>query len=138
MGCCINDRTVDLRIFSPWTLHTWQKNTQIHCPIIDAAPKAATVTNIRRAVAGSCSFPTVQKSCQELLQKGNRKRRPKIHYFSRLSPSYAISPIAQATLELHFSVARYGGLRLSFHDITEYLRGLVSLYDRPIIVVSEY
>ena len=94
------------------------------------------MTNIRHAVAGSCSFPTVQKSCQELLQKENRKRRPKIHYFSRLSnvsDSYAISPIAQATLELHFSVTGYGGLRLSFRAITKYLRGLVSVYERPII-----
>ena len=32
------------------------------------------------------------------------------------------------------SVAGYGGLRLSFHGITEYLHGLVSVYERPIIV----
>ena len=37
------------------------------------------------------------------------------------------------TLELHFSVAGYGGLRLPFRGITEYLRGLVSVYERPII-----
>ena len=37
------------------------------------------------------------------------------------------------TLELHFSVAGYGGLRLPFRGKTEYLRGLVSVYERPII-----
>ena len=36
-------------------------------------------------------------------------------------------------LELHFSVAGYGGLRLPFRGITEYLRGLVSVYERPIM-----
>ena len=50
-----------------------------------SAPKAATGTNTRRAAAGSCSFQTVLKSCRELLQKGSRKRRPKTHYFIRLS-----------------------------------------------------
>ena len=39
------------------------------------------MTKIRREAAGSCSFPTVQKSCRELLQGGNRKRRPKILFF---------------------------------------------------------
>ena len=33
-----------------------------------STPKAATVTNIKYA-AGSCGYPTVQKSCQEFLQK---------------------------------------------------------------------
>ena len=36
-------------------------------------------------------------------------------------------------LELHFSVAGYGGICLSFRGITEYLRDLVSVYERPII-----
>ena len=40
------------------------------------------MTKIRREAAGSCSFPTVQKSCRELLQGGNRKRRLKIHFFA--------------------------------------------------------
>jgi len=44
-----------------------------------SAPEAATTTNIRHAAAGSCSFPTVQKSCRRMLQRRNRKRRPKIH-----------------------------------------------------------
>ena len=30
-----------------------------------SAPKAATGMNIRHAAAGSCSFPTVLKSCRE-------------------------------------------------------------------------
>ena len=37
------------------------------------------------------------------------------------------------TLELHFLVTGYGGLRLPFHDITQYLCGLVTVYERPII-----
>jgi len=37
------------------------------------------------------------------------------------------------TLELHFLVARYGGLRLPFRGITGYLHGLVSVNERPII-----
>ena len=37
------------------------------------------------------------------------------------------------TIELHFSVAGYGGLHLPFSGITQYLRGLVSVYERPII-----
>ena len=37
------------------------------------------------------------------------------------------------TLEPHFSVAGYGGPRLPFRGITEYLCGLVSVYERPII-----
>ena len=77
------------------------------------------VTNIRLAAAGSCSFPTVQKPCQELLWKRNRKQRPKILYFSRLSnvsDSYANCRQRKLglTLELHFSVAGYGGLCLPF------------------------
>ena len=36
-------------------------------------------------------------------------------------------------LELHFSVARYGRLRLPFRGITGYLDGLVSVYEHPII-----
>ena len=36
-------------------------------------------------------------------------------------------------LELHLSVAGYGGLSLPFHGITGYLHGLVSVYERPII-----
>ena len=36
-------------------------------------------------------------------------------------------------IELHFSVAGYGGLHLPFSGITQYLRGLVSVYERPII-----
>ena len=36
-------------------------------------------------------------------------------------------------LELHFSVASNGGLRLPFRGITGYLHGLVSVYERPII-----
>ena len=101
-------------------------------------PKAATVTNIRRAAAGSCSFPIVQKSCRELLQKRNRKRRPKIHYFSRLSnvsDCYANRPQRKRglTLELHFSVAGCGRFRLPFRGTTEYMRGLVSVYECPII-----
>ena len=38
-----------------------------------------------------------QESCRELLQGGNRKRRPKIHFFCRLSKfsdCYANSPSA--------------------------------------------
>ena len=31
------------------------------------------------------------------------------------------------------SIAGYGGLRLSFHGITQYLRSLVFVYERPII-----
>ena len=38
-------------------------------------------TNIKRAAAGSCGFPTVLQFCRELLQKGSRKRRPKTQYF---------------------------------------------------------
>ena len=95
-------------------------------------------TNIRRAAAGSCSLPTVLKSCQELLQKGSRKRRPKTHYFIRLSYGpklYVNRPLhkRRLTIELHFSVAGYGGLHLPFSGITQYLRGLVFVYERPII-----
>ena len=36
-------------------------------------------------------------------------------------------------LELHLSVAGYGGLSLPFRGITGYLHGLVSVYERPII-----
>ena len=95
-------------------------------------------TNIRRAVAGSCSLPTVLKSCRELLQKGSRKRRPKTHYFIRLSYGpklYVNHPLHKRglTIELHFSVAGYGGRHLPFSGITQYLRGLVSVYERPII-----
>ena len=41
-----------------------------------SVPKATTVTNTRRAAAGSCIFPTVRKSCRKFLQERNRKRRP--------------------------------------------------------------
>ena len=40
------------------------------------------------------------------------------------------------TLELHFSVAGYGGHRLPFHGITVYLHGLVSVFKRPIVAGS--
>ena len=97
-------------------------------------------TNIRRAAARSrsCSLPTVLKSCRELLQKGSRKRRPKTHYFIRLSYGpklYVNHPLHKRglTIELHFSVAGYGGRHLPFSGITQYLRGLVSVYERPII-----
>ena len=43
-----------------------------------------------------------------------------------------IAPLIGLTLELHFSVGRYTGLRLPFRGITEYLHGLVS-YECPII-----
>ena len=36
-------------------------------------------------------------------------------------------------LELHFSVAGYGGLRLPFRGITGYLHGSVSVYKCQII-----
>ena len=66
------------------------KTTKIYYPIIwgsnplnirqhPSASEAATTTNIKRAAAGSCSFPMVQKSCRKMLQRRNRKRRPKIH-----------------------------------------------------------
>ena len=47
--------------------------------------KAATVTNIRRAAAGSCSFQTVQKFCWKMLHKRNRKQCPRNTIHSRLS-----------------------------------------------------
>ena len=50
-----------------------------------SAHKAATGTNVKRAAAGSCSFPTVLKCSRELHQKGSRKRRPKTKLFIRLS-----------------------------------------------------
>ena len=58
-----------------------------------------------------------------------------ISRLSNVSDSYANLPWRKRglTLQLHFSVAGYGRLRLSFHGITEYLRGLVSVYERPII-----
>ena len=67
-----------------------RKTTKIYCPINEvathstfqrhpSAPKAAMVTIIGRAAAGSCSSPVVQKSCRKMLQRRNRKRRPKIH-----------------------------------------------------------
>ena len=71
-------------------------------------PLAATGTlNIRRVAAGSCSFPTVVKSCRELLQKGSRKRRPKTQYFIRLSnvPKFYVNRSQRKrglTIELHF------------------------------------
>ena len=37
------------------------------------------------------------------------------------------------TIELHFLVAEYGGLHLPFRGITQYLRGLASVYERLII-----
>ena len=37
------------------------------------------------------------------------------------------------TIELHFSVAGYGGFHLPFSGIAQYLRGLVFVYERPII-----
>ena len=37
-----------------------------------------------------------------------------------------------------FSVAGCGGFRLPFLGITEYMRGLVSVYQRPISLVSEF
>ena len=78
------------------------------------------------------------KSSRELLQKGSRKRRPKTQYFIRLSygpKCYVNRPYRKRglTIELHFSVAGYGGLHLPFSGITQYLRGLVSVYERPII-----
>ena len=36
-------------------------------------------------------------------------------------------------IELHFSVVGYGGLHIPFSGITQYLRGLVSMYERLII-----
>ena len=66
-----------------------------------SAPKAATVTNIRCAAAGSCSFPTVQNSCQELLQKGNRKRRPKCIILAdyRIFRTVTPTPLAQVGID---------------------------------------
>ena len=98
--------------------------------------KSVTVMNIR--CAGFCYFPTVQKSCQELLQKKNRKQCLKIHYFNRLSnvPNFYANHLyckRGLTIELHFSVAGYGGLHLPFSGTTQYLRSLVSVYERPII-----
>ena len=105
-----------------------------------ATPLSTQGSYIRRAAAGSCSLPTVLKSCRELLQKGSRKRCPKTHYFIRLSYGpklYINRPLHKRglTIELHFSVAGYGGLHLPFHGITQYLRGLyiVSVYECPII-----
>ena len=45
------------------------------------------------------------------------------------------SPLAQAGIDdrAPFLVAGYGRLHLPFSGITQYLRGLVSLYERPII-----
>ena len=42
------------------------------------------------------------------------------------------------TIELHFSVAGYAGLHLPFSGVTQYLRCLVAVYERPIFAVSEY
>ena len=44
-----------------------------------------------------------------------------------------LSASRELTIELHFSVAGYGGLKLPFNGITQYLRGLVSMYERLII-----
>ena len=82
---------------NPLSDHWWSNplNFRQH----PSAPKAATGTNIRRAAAGSCSLPTVLKSCRELLQKGSRKRRPKTHYFIRLSYGPKLSPLPQAEID---------------------------------------
>ena len=84
----------------------------------------------------ACSSRVLQLSNSTKIGKWH----PKIHYFSRLSnvsDCYAdrIQRKRGLTLELHFSVARtgYGGLRVPFYGITEYLRSLVSVYERPII-----
>ena len=67
-----------------------RKTTKIYCPIIEGAtrstfqrhpstPNAVMTTNIKRAAAGSCTFPMVQKSCRKMLQRRSSKRHPKIH-----------------------------------------------------------
>ena len=45
-------------------------------------------------------------------------------------------PVNKATVELHFSVAGYGGLCLPFSGITEYLRGLVPVYECLIYIAG--
>ena len=42
------------------------------------------------------------------------------------------------TIELHVSVTGYGGVHFPFSGITQYLRGLVSVYECPIVAWSEY
>ena len=44
-----------------------------------SAPKTGTATKIRRAAAGTCCSPIVQKSCREMLYRKNRKRCPIIY-----------------------------------------------------------
>ena len=54
-------------------------------------------------------------------------------YFIRLSYGPKLYKLG-LTIELHFLVAGYGGLHLLFSGITQYLRVLVFVYERPIIV----
>ena len=89
--------------------------------------------NNKCAVAWSCSFPTVLKSCREMLQKGSRKRHPKTDYLFQLLNITKLYAKRGLTIELHFSVAGYGGLHLQFSGIIQCLRGLVSVYERLIV-----
>ena len=77
---------------------------------LTAVPKAASVTTISHA----CTSPTVQKSCQELFQRRNKKCHPKLHnchLFQTVNHIYMY--IAQAgivTFELHFLGSEYSKL----------------------------
>ena len=66
-----------------------RKTTKICCMFIEGAThstykrhtsalKTAMATNFRHAASGSCHFLMVQKSCQKMLHRRNRKRCPKI------------------------------------------------------------
>ena len=115
-----------------------RKNTWFHCPIVDGATRSifgnfsaqlATVTNIRRTAAGSCSFQHFRNLAQSW-------QYTLFNQLSNVSDCYANRPCAckwGLTLELLLSVAGYGGHPLPFRSITECLRGLVSLYEHPII-----
>ena len=97
------------------------------------------MANISRTAPGSCSFPAVKKICNDLLQKTNRKWHPKITHFSPLSnvSDCCANHMWELMLKLQISVTRYGGLRLPFCGITEYLHGLVSMYEHPIVATVQ-